>query len=69
MNMMQRVYYASTGLIEKSSKVKGDIPYMDAILKVAPEMFFVLQLLVSYIPEDKLDEVYDVIKQINFKND
>ena len=69
MNMMQRVYYASTGLIKKSSKVKGDIPYMDTILRVAPKMFDVIELLANNIPEDKLDEVYDVLEQMNFKND
>ena len=65
MNMSSCVYYASTRLIKESSNVKGDIPYMDAIIKVAPRMFDVVELLTDYIPEDKLGEVYDNIEYLS----
>ena len=45
------VYYYCTGAIKKSSKEKGDIPYMDAILRVAPDMFRVIEMLVNILNE------------------
>ena len=51
------VYYYCTGAIKKSSKEKGDIPYMDAILRVAPDMFRVIEMLVNILNENQLNEI------------
>ena len=50
-------YYYCTGAIEKSTKEKGQIPYMDAILRVAPDMFRVIEMLVNILNENQLNEI------------
>ena len=67
MSMSSCVYYASTRLIRYSGKEKNDIRYMDTILKVAPRMFDVIELLIDNIPEDKLGDIYDVVEAMNFQ--
>ena len=54
-------------LIRYSGKEKNDIRYMDTILRVAPRMFDVIELLIDNIPEDKLGDIYDVIEAMNFR--
>ena len=40
---------------------------MDTILKVAPRMFDVIELLINNIPKDKLGDIYDDIEAMNFR--
>jgi len=54
-------------LIRNSSKVKGDITYLDTMFKVVPRMNSVIELLIDNIPEDKLGDIYDVIEAMNFR--
>lgn len=65
MSMSSCVYYASTRLIRYSGKEKNDIRYMDTILKVAPRMFDVIELLINNIPKDKLGDIYDDIEYLS----
>ena len=67
MSMSSCLFYACTRQIKKSSKIKGDIAYTDAWLKVVPRMNDVIELLISAVPEDQLGEVYDVVEQMNFR--
>ena len=52
-------------LIRYSGKEKNDIRYMDTILKVAPRMFDVIELLINNIPKDKLGDIYDDIEYLS----
>ena len=52
-------------LIRYSGKEKNDIRYMDTILRVAPRMFDVIELLIDNIPEDKLGDIYDDIEYLS----
>ena len=38
---------------------------MDTILRVAPRMFDVIELLIDNIPEDKLGDIYDHIEYLS----
>ena len=53
-------------LIKNSSKVKGEIAYLDAMFELVPRMNSVIELLIDNIPEDKLGDIYDVIEAMNF---
>ena len=52
-------------LIKNSSKVKGEIAYLDAMFKVVPRMNSVIELLIDNIPEDKLGDIYDDIEYLS----
>ena len=54
-------------LIRYSGKEKNDIRYMDTILKVAPRMFDVIELLINNIPKDKLGDIYDDIEYLSYR--
>ena len=67
MKMSTCLDLACKRLIRYSGKEKNDIRYMDTILKVAPRMFDVIELLIDNIPEDKLGDIYDVVEAMNFQ--
>lgn len=52
-------------LIRYSGNEKNDIRYMDTILRVAPRMFDVIELLIDNIPKDKLGDIYDDIEYLS----
>ena len=60
------LFFACTRLIRNSSKVKGEIAYLDAMFELVPRMNSVIELLIDNIPEDKLGNIYDVIEAMNF---
>ena len=52
-------------LIKNSSKVKGEIAYLDAMFELVPRMNSVIELLIDNIPEDKLGDIYDDIEYLS----
>ena len=52
-------------LIKNSSKVKGEIAYLDAMFELVPRMNDVIELLIDNIPEDKLGDIYDDIEYLS----
>ena len=67
MSMSSCLFFACTRLIKDSSKVKGEIAYLDAMFELVPRMNSVIELLIDNIPEDKLGDIYDVIEAMNFR--
>jgi len=67
MEMSTCLDLACKRLIRYSGKEKNDIRYMDTILRVAPRMFDVIELLIDNIPKNKLGDIYDVIEAMNFQ--
>lgn len=67
MEMSTCLDLACKRLIRYSGKEKNDIRYMDTILRVAPRMFDVIELLIDNIPENKLGDIYDVVEAMNFQ--
>ena len=63
--MSSCLFFACTRLIKNSSKVKGDITYLDTMFKVVPRMNSVIELLIDNIPEDKLGDIYDDIEYLS----
>jgi len=52
-------------LIKNSSKVKGEMSYLDEMFRVVPRMNDVIELLIDNIPEDKLGDIYDYIEYLS----
>ena len=67
MSMSSCLFFACTRLIKESSKVKGEIAYLDAMFELVPRMNSVIEVLIDNIPEDKLGDIYDVIEAMNFR--